>query len=65
MRVWRGAQCRSENKPEELVVAGLWHNNESARARNGRGAITPIQEYPSNVGLHQRRESLGPPKRVV
>ena len=35
-----------------------------ARA-NGRGANTPIREYPSNVGLVRRRESLGAPKRVV
>ena len=33
MGVCGGAQCRSENKFKESVVAGVLHNNESARAR--------------------------------
>ena len=32
MGVWRVVQWRLENKPKELVAAGVWRNNESARA---------------------------------
>ena len=46
MGVWRGAQFCSENKPKELVVAGVWHNNESARARQWSWSKDPYPRVP-------------------